>query len=96
MPLPTLDNIFEAVHATMSLIRGGYAVVALIKGIGMLVFRDPHGIRYASLLFLTRSPLCFGTRRDENGNIIECAAASESVAIESLGLDRERIVSLCL
>ena len=82
MPLPTLDNIFEAVHATMSLIRGGYAVVALIKGIGMLVFRDPHGIR----------PLCFGTRRDENGNIIEFAAASESVAIESLGLDRERDV----
>ena len=71
-------------------------MVALIKGIGMLVFRDPHGIRYTSLLFLTRSPLCFGTRRDENGNIIEFAAASESVAIESLGLDRERIVSLCL
>ena len=95
MPLPTIDNIFEAVHATMSLICGGYAVVALIKGIGMLVFRDPHGIRYSSPLSLIRSPLCFGTRRDESGNIIEFAAASESVAIESLGLDRERTVSPC-
>ncbi|KAK8814935.1 amidophosphoribosyltransferase [Blastocystis sp. ATCC 50177/Nand II] len=82
MPLPTLDNLWDSVHETMSLVRGGYAVVVLIKGIGMLVFRDPHGIR----------PLCFGTRRDENGNIIEFAAASESVAIEAIGLDRERDV----
>ena len=38
------------------------------------------------------SPLCFGTKRDENGNILEFAAASESVAVESLGIDRERDV----
>lgn len=43
MPLPTLDNLWDSVHETMSLVRGGYAVVVLIKGIGMLVFRDPHG-----------------------------------------------------
>ena len=90
MPLPTLDNIWDAVHETMSLIRGGYAVVAIIKGIGMLVFRDPHGIRYEFFQRLIHSPLCFGTKRDENGNIIEFAAASESVAIEAIGLDRER------
>lgn len=90
MPLPTLDNLWDSVHETMSLVRGGYAVVVLIKGIGMLVFRDPHGIRSRPRQSFTHSPLCFGTRRDENGNIIEFAAASESVAIEAIGLDRER------
>ena len=90
MPLPTLDNLWDSVHETMSLVRGGYAVVVIIKGIGMLVFRDPHGIRCQLLHGLTRSPLCFGTKRDDEGNIIEFAAASESVAIEAIGLDRER------
>ena len=40
------DVLFDAVHATMSLVKGGYAVVIMIKGVGMLAFRDPYGIRY--------------------------------------------------
>ena len=82
----------------MSLIKGGYAVVVLIKGVGMLAFRDPHGIRYF-LLFcffaffaffdVIGSPLCFGTKTREDGRISEFAAASESIALEAVGISRE-------
>ena len=44
--MPSVDVLFEAVHATMSLVKGGYAVVIMIKGVGMPAFRDPYGIRY--------------------------------------------------
>ncbi len=53
---------------------GGYAVVILINGIGMLAFRDPHGIR----------PLCFGSRTNSDGSV-DYGVASESVAIDALG-----------
>ena len=91
--------MFEAVEATMSLIKGGYAVVVLIKGVGMLAFRDPHGIRYFSdfvdfvdfvdFIYLIDSPLCFGTKTREDGRVSEFAAASESIALEAVGLSRE-------
>ena len=45
VPMPSVDVIFEAVHATMAQVRGGYAVVMLIKGVGAVAFRDPFGIR---------------------------------------------------
>ena len=45
VPMPSVDVIFEAVHATMAQVRGGYAVVLLIKGVGAVAFRDPFGIR---------------------------------------------------
>ena len=56
-------------------LRGSYAVIAHVAGCGMLVFRDPFGIR----------PLCFG--RGGEGDVM---AASESVALEGTGHVLER------
>ena len=46
--MPSVDTIFEAVHATMEQLNGGYAVVLMIKGVGAVAFRDPYGIRYST------------------------------------------------
>jgi amidophosphoribosyltransferase len=65
----------QAVHARCS---GGYAVVALIVGHGLLAFRDPHGIR----------PAIMGVRETVDG--LERMVASESVALDALGFEVER------
>jgi amidophosphoribosyltransferase len=64
--------IFETVKKVMQICKGGYSVILLINRIGMVVFRDPYGIR----------PLCFG-KNNENSY----AFASESVAINALDND---------
>ncbi len=64
------SEIFAAVRGTHKRIKGAYAVVALIAGYGLLVFRDPNGIR----------PLCYGVNDDG-----EVMVASESVALEGTG-----------
>ncbi|MGV7209230.1 amidophosphoribosyltransferase [Oxalobacteraceae bacterium A2-2] len=69
----TADAIFEAVTVLNRRVRGGYAAVAQIAGVGMLAFRDPHGIR----------PLCLGINETAQGN--EYLIASESVALEGMG-----------
>ena len=43
--MPSVETIFAAVHATMEQVTGGYAVAILIKGVGVVAFRDPYGIR---------------------------------------------------
>lgn len=43
------------------------------------------------MFFCYYSPLCYGTKRDENGKIIGFAAASESIALEAVGIGREGI-----
>lgn len=68
----TADDIFDAVRIVMRKVKGSYAVVILINRVGLLAFRDPHGIR----------PLCFGKRKSGSG--YDYAVASESVAIDSL------------
>lgn len=68
------NDIFDSVRCVMEKCVGGYAVVILINGIGMLAFRDPHGIR----------PLCFGSRVNSDGSV-DHGVASESVAIDALG-----------
>ncbi len=65
--------IFAAVAAVHRRCRGGYAVVALIIGYGIVAFRDPHGIR----------PVCLGRRETPDG--VEHMVASESVAMDALG-----------
>jgi amidophosphoribosyltransferase len=70
------DDIFDAVARTMPQITGGYAIISVIAGNGLLAFRDPYGIR----------PLIYGSRKDENGKL-EYMVASESVALDSLGFD---------
>jgi amidophosphoribosyltransferase len=67
------ETIFQAVKAVIGRVQGGYAAVAQIAGVGMLGFRDPHGIR----------PLCIGVNETEQGN--EYLIASESVALEGIG-----------
>ena len=67
------DNIFKAVAGTHARCVGGYAVVSMLLGYGVLAFRDPHGIR----------PLVLGERATATG--MEYAVASESVAFDILG-----------
>lgn len=66
-------TLFDAVTVLNRRVRGGYAAVAQIADVGLLGFRDPHGIR----------PLCLGINETENGT--EYMLASESVALEGAG-----------
>ncbi len=61
--------------------KGGYAIVGLVLGLGLVAFRDPHGIR----------PLVLGRRETAAG--VEYAVASESVALDILGFTRLRDVA---
>jgi amidophosphoribosyltransferase len=65
--------LFKAVTSVHRRVRGSYAVVAQIAGVGLLAFRDPYGIR----------PLCLGVNETDAGT--EYLVASESVALEGLG-----------
>ncbi|MGH8565269.1 MAG: amidophosphoribosyltransferase [Gammaproteobacteria bacterium] len=67
------EDVFHAVRRVHERSRGAYAAVAMITGVGIVGFRDPHGIR----------PLVFGKRMSERGS--EYVLASESVAIDVLG-----------
>ena len=77
----TPADIFAAVTAVYRRCRGGYAVVAMIIGHGILGFRDPHGIR----------PLVLGERRTARGT--EYMLASESVALDILSFKLVRDVA---
>ena len=70
----TVENIFAAVTRLHQRCHGAYAVVAMIAGVGMIAFRDPHGIR----------PVTIGKVTRDNGDT-DYIIASESVAIDSLG-----------
>ena len=76
----TPDVILKAVEAVHHRCSGGYAVVAMIIGYGVVAFRDPHGIR----------PVALGVRETERG--MERMVASESVALDALRFDVERDV----
>jgi amidophosphoribosyltransferase len=67
------DHIFGAVTNLHRKIRGGYAVVAVVIGHGLVAFRDPNGIR----------PLVMGKRETALGT--EYMVASESVALDADG-----------
>src|SRR5690606_4185251 len=79
-PRASATDIFNAVSAVYRRVRGGFAVVAMIVGHGLLGFRDPHGIR----------PLVLGKRESPQGS--EYMLASESVALDMLGFTRVRDV----
>ena len=71
--VPDANDIFTAVAGVHRRARGGYAVLAMIAGHGIVAFRDPNGIR----------PLIFGERQTGAGT--EYMVASESVALDVLG-----------
>lgn len=75
------EHIFRAVANVHRKVKGGYAVVALIIGHGLLAFRDPNGIR----------PLVMGKRETELGT--EYMVASESVALDADGFTVLRDIS---
>jgi amidophosphoribosyltransferase len=76
----TPDAVFRAIEGVNRRAKGGYAVVCTVLGLGLVAFRDPHGIR----------PLVLGKRSTANGD--EYAVASESVALDILGFERVRDV----
>ena len=71
----TKDSVFSAVGRTMDRLNGSYSVVALIHGIGMLFFRDPHAIR----------PMVYGGKRTLDG--VSYAVASENIVLDILGYE---------
>jgi len=70
---PTEEDVFAAVTHVHERCLGGYAVVAMITGYGIVGFRDPNGIR----------PIVFGQRHTDEG--VEYMIASESVSLDVLG-----------
>jgi amidophosphoribosyltransferase len=80
-PRVTPADIFAALNAVYRRCRGGYAVIAMIIGHGVLGFRDPNGIR----------PLVLGQRKTPRGH--EYMLASESVALDMLSFDLVRDIA---
>ncbi|MBT8141858.1 MAG: class II glutamine amidotransferase, partial [Gammaproteobacteria bacterium] len=70
------EEIFTAISNVHKRCKGGYAVISMILGHGIVAFRDPNSIR----------PLVFGKRLADNGKH-EYMIASESVALDSLGFE---------
>ncbi|WP_397607349.1 amidophosphoribosyltransferase [Silanimonas sp.] len=73
-------SALAAVGAVHRRCKGGYAIVSLVLGLGLVAFRDPNGIR----------PLVLGKRETPEGD--EYAVASESVALDLLGFKLVRDV----
>ncbi len=74
---PRPQHFFNAISNVFARCEGGYAVVALVNGHGLIGFRDPNGIR----------PLIYGRRALEDGTGYEYMIASESVALSALGFE---------
>lgn len=74
-------HLFKAVSGVHQRCVGGYAIVSMVLGLGLVGFRDPNGIR----------PLVIGKRDGIEG--VEWALASESVALDILGFRLERDVA---
>jgi amidophosphoribosyltransferase len=78
---PNEFDVFAAVEEVHRRCKGGYAVITMIAGVGMVAFRDLNGIR----------PLIFGTREmggfKDMGRSAEYMIASESVALQVGGFE---------
>ncbi len=69
------NDVFDAIENVHNRVKGAYAVVALIAGVGIVAFRDIHGIR----------PVVYGKKTTATG--IDYMIASESVALDALGFE---------
>lgn len=67
-------TICAALTQLFSLAKGAYSVITVVVGMGLVVFRDPHGIR----------PLVMGERKNERGSS-DYGFASEDIPFYSLG-----------
>lgn len=72
-PLPFFDQLCQAAQEVFDTISGAYSVVTMVIDKGMVVFRDPHGIR----------PFAKGERRNDDGTIdyIFCSETSVFYAL---------------
>jgi amidophosphoribosyltransferase len=70
------ENICTATDYVFEYAKGGYSVIAIIAGKGMIAFRDPHGIR----------PLVMGKRTNLEGKD-EYIFASETTMFYNLGFE---------
>ncbi|OWZ54806.1 amidophosphoribosyltransferase [Cryptococcus neoformans] len=70
------EDIFTAVGDLTKACIGGYACVAMIAGFGLVVFRDPNGIR----------PVGIATRQGARGGL-DYLVASENIVAQGLGFD---------
>ena len=70
---PRPQDFFNVVERIYENCHGGYAVICLVVGLGLLAFRDPLGIR----------PLILGKRVVQQGE--EYMIASESIALRANG-----------
>lgn len=73
------QDIFSAIRRLHKRVRGGYAAIGLVSGVGMLAFRDPFALR----------PIVVGKRANPNGGT-DYIVASESVALDGLGFSHYR------
>jgi amidophosphoribosyltransferase len=69
------NDVFAAIKNVHKRVKGAYAVVALIAGVGVVAFRDVHGIR----------PVVYGKKTTDTG--IDYMIASESVALDALDFE---------
>ncbi len=76
------DDFFKlvcsAVQSTFQRVRGAYSVVTIISGKGIVVFRDPRGIR----------PLAKGSRKNDDGTV-DYIFSSETTMFYSLGYEQD-------
>jgi amidophosphoribosyltransferase len=77
----TADHVFKAMTEVYARVEGAYAGLLMVNHVGMIAFRDPHGIR----------PLVLGRREGPEG--VAIMVASESIALDALGFDFVRDVA---
>ena len=75
------DLLCEAVTSIFKKVKGAYSVTSIIIGKGLVVFRDPQGIR----------PLVKGERKNDNGKI-DYIFASENTMFYPLGYEPKGMV----
>jgi amidophosphoribosyltransferase len=74
-------SIFNALSKIYELCHGSFACVMMISGLGLVGFRDAHGIK----------PLVYGERHNSDGSI-DYMFGSESVALNKLDFKNIRDV----
>ena len=68
------ERVEKSVKQVFERVKGTYCVVSVINNVGLLAFRDYQG----------RRPLFYGVKKNDNGDIIDYAFASETVALRKM------------